>query len=72
MALHKKSDKFKWNFKREKKNLRTQEAANLCPLLEYPDPQKPYQLETNVSDLAIGAILRILTLEGNKLIAYES
>ena len=30
------------------------------------------QLETDVSDLAVGAILRILTANGYKPVAYES
>ena len=41
-------------------------------LLQYPDPEKPYQLETDALGIAIGAVLRIFTPQGYKPIAYKS
>ena len=43
-----------------------------APLLQYLDPQKLYQLETDASDLAIRAMLRILTSDRYKPVAYKS
>ena len=68
-ALLKKGVKFKWNFEREKNFEELKKRLTSAPLLQYPDPQKPYQLETDASDLAIGAVLRILTSEGYKPVA---
>ena len=53
------------NFEELKKRLTS------APLLQYPDPLKPYQLKTDASDLAIGAVLRILTSEGYKPVANK-
>ena len=44
----------------------------LAPLLQYPDPKKPYQLKTDALDLVIGIVLRILIPQGYKPVAYES
>ena len=41
-------------------------------ILQYPDLTKDYQLETDVSDKAIGAVLRVYTPDGFKPVAYES
>ena len=71
-ALLKKGVKFEWNFEREKNFEELKKRLTSAPLLQYPDPQKPYQLETDASDLAIGAVLRILTSEGYKPVAYKS
>ena len=60
------------NFEREKNFEELKKRLTSAPLLQYPDPWKPYQLETDASDLAIGAVLRILTSEGYKPVAYES
>ena len=45
----------------QKKNLKLKKRLTSAPLLQYLDPQKPYQLETIASDLAIREALRILT-----------
>ena len=46
------------------KNLELKKQLTPAPLLQYPDPQKPYKLEMDASDLAIGAVLRISHLKG--------
>ena len=58
--------KYKKNFLKQKKWLTS------ALLLQYPDPLKLYQLELDASDLAIGAVLRILTPKGYLPLAYES
>ena len=40
-------------------------------LLQYLDLKKPYQLETDAINLAIGAALRILKTDGYKPVAYK-
>ena len=59
-------------FQKREKFWRIKKRLTSAPLLQYPDPQKPYQLETDASDLAIGAVLKILTSEGYKPVAYKS
>lgn len=71
-ALLKKGVKIEWNFERKKIFEELKKPLTSALLLQYPDPQKPHQLETDVSGLAIGAVLRILTSEGYKLVAYKS
>ena len=60
------------NYKREKNFEELKKRLTSAPLLQYPDPQKMYQLETDTSNLAIGAVLRILTSDRYKPVAYES
>ena len=43
-ALIEKGVKFKWNLKREKNFEELKKRLISAPLLQYPDPQKPYQL----------------------------
>ena len=42
-----------------------------APLLQYSEPKKPYQLNTDASYLAIGVVLKILTPQGYKLVAKK-
>ena len=71
-ALLKKNAPYKWNFECKKNFLELKKRLTSAPLLQYPNPQKPYQLETGALDLAIGAVLRILTPKGYLPVAYES
>ena len=43
-----------------------------APVLQYLNPNKEYKLETDTSDKAMGAVLRIKTEEGFKPVAYKS
>ena len=70
-ALLKKSQ-IQMVFEREKNLEELKKRLTSAPWLQYPDPLKPYQLKTDASDLAIGAVLRILTSEGYKPVAYKS
>ena len=56
----------------QKKFLLLKKRLTSALLLQYPDPQKLYQLEMDASDLEIGAVLRILTPKGYLPVAYES
>lgn len=71
-ALLKKGFTFEWNYEKEKVICQAQEEVNLGLLIIYPNPQKLYQLEKNASNLAIGAVLRILTSDRYKFVAYKS
>ena len=71
-AQLKKGVAFEWNYKREKNFEELKKRLTSAPLLQYLYPQKPYQLETDASNLAIGAVLRILTSDGYKPVAYKS
>ena len=56
----------------QKKFLELNKWLTSAPLLQYPDPLKLYQLETDASDLTIGAVLRILMPKKYLPVAYES
>ena len=71
-ALFKKNMPFKWNFEQEKNFLKLKKRLTSALLLQYPDLEKPYQLETDVLNFAIGAVLRILTPQRYKPVVYKS
>lgn len=48
------------------------ELLTHAPILQYPDPAKPYILTTDASAVAIGAVLSQGTVESDKPIAYAS
>ena len=58
-AMLKKGFKFEWNFEREKILEELKKWLTSALILQYTNPQKPYQMETVVSDLANKAIIRI-------------
>ena len=58
--------------KREKNFEELKKRLTLAPLFQYPDPQNLYQLKTDAFDLTIGAVLRILTSDRYKPVAYNS
>ena len=60
------------DIKCDKNFLELKKKLTSAPLLQYPDLKKPYQLKTEASDLAIGAVPKILTPQGYKLITHES
>lgn len=43
-----------------------------APILQYPDPEKPYILTTDASEFALGAILSQGTVGNDKPVAYAS
>ena len=47
------------------------EKVNFSSLTLIPKPKKTYQLETDALDLAIREVLRILTPQGYKPVAYK-
>ena len=71
-ALLKKGVTFEWNYKREKNFEELKKRLTLALLLQYLVSQKPYQLETDASNLAIGAVLRISTSDVYRPVSYKS
>lgn len=51
---------------------RCKELLTNAPLLQYPDPSKPYILTTDASAVALGAVLSQGTIGNDKPIAYAS
>ncbi len=53
----KKSVHFKWGDKQEDAFIKFKEALCKAPELAYPNPELPYVVDTDASNLAIGAVL---------------
>ena len=71
-SLLQKDKPFIWSLECENSFQALKQKLISAPVLQYPDPTKEYQLETDASDKAIGAVLRIQTDQGFKPVAYES
>ena len=63
---------FVWTPKCEQNFITLKDKLTSAPVLQYPDPNQEYQLETNASDKAIGAVLQIHTPDEFKPVAYKS
>ena len=63
---------FMWTPECEQSIVTLKEKLTTAPILQYPDLNKVYQLETDASDKAIGAVLQIKTEDGFKPVAYKS
>jgi hypothetical protein len=57
MQLLKKNTKFLWTENCMKALDRIINILTTAPILTHPNPDKPFELEVNVSDYATGAIL---------------
>ncbi len=55
--LLKKSVHFRWDDKQEDAFIKLKEALCKAPMLTYPDPDLPYIINMDASNLAIGAVL---------------
>lgn len=51
---------------------RCKELLTAAPLLQYPDPSKPFILTTDASNVALGAVLSQGTVGSDKPVAYAS
>ena len=63
---------FMWTPECEQSFVTLKKKLTMAPVLQYPDPNKEYQLEKDASDKAIGAVLWIKTEDGFKPVAYKS
>ena len=57
IALTRKDATFEWTTAAQKAFDMLKQAFTMAPILLHPDPTKPFQVETDASDFAIGAIL---------------
>ncbi len=55
--LLKKSVQFRWDDEQDDAFIKLKEALCKAPVLAYPNPNLPYMVDTDASNLAIGAIL---------------
>ena len=73
--LHKiceKGAKFVWDLTCEEAFTVLKEALTTAPVLSYPNPDKPFILDTDASDKALGAVLSQQIGGTEKVIAYMS
>ena len=64
VALTRKDTSFQWTTATQHAFETLKEAFTSAPVLLHPDPTKPFQVETDASDFAIGAILSQPDTEG--------
>lgn len=57
VSLTRKDQPFQWTQREQHAFASLQEAFTTAPVLLHPDPRKPFQVETDASDYAIGAVL---------------
>ena len=74
-SLHKlteKGKKFSWSSECDQAFATLKECLITAPILSYPDPKKRFILDTDASDVAIGAVLSQEQGDGERVIAYGS
>ncbi len=70
--LLKKSVHFRWDDEQEDAFIKLKEALCKAPVLAYPDPDLPSIMDTDASNLAIGAVLSQVHDSEEKVIMYGS
>ncbi len=70
--LLKKSVHFRWDDEQEGAFIMLKEALCKAPILAYPNPDVPYIVDTDASNLAIGAVLSQVQDGEEKVIMYSS
>ncbi len=70
--LLKKSVHFRWDDEQEDAFIQLKEALCKAPALAYPDPDLPYVVDIDASNLAIGAVLSQVQDCEEKVIMYGS
>ncbi len=70
--LLKKSVHFRWDDEQEDAFVKLKEALCKAPVIAYPDPDLPYVVDTDATNLAIGAELSQLQDGEEKIIIYGS
>ncbi len=70
--LLKKSVHFRWNDEQEDAFIKLNEALCKALVLAYPDPDLPYVVDTDASNLAISVVLSQVQDGEEKVIMYGS
>ncbi len=70
--LLKKSTHFRWDDEQKDTFVKLKEALCKAPVLAYPNPDVPYIMDTDASNLAIGAALSQVQDGEDKVIRYGS
>ena len=70
--LTRKTVPFVWTDACERAFQGLKEALTSAPVLAFPDPSEPYEIFTDASDVAIGAVLMQSGPEGRRPVAYHS
>ncbi len=70
--LLKKSVHFRWGDEQEQAFINLKDALCKAPVLAYPDPDAPYVMDTDASNLAIGVVLSQVQDGEEKVIMYGS
>lgn len=70
--LTEKGRKFKWDDECQQAFLQLKAALMTSPVLAYPDPYKPFILDTDASDVGIGAVLSQEVDGLERVVAYAS
>ncbi len=68
----KKSVHFRWGDEQEQAFINLKDVLCKAPVLAYPDPDSPYVVDTDASNLAIGAVLSQVQDGEEKVIMYGS
>ncbi len=63
---------FRWDDEQEDAFIKLKEALCKDPVLAYPDPDLPYVVDTDASNLAISVVLSQVQDSGEKVIMYGS
>ena len=72
IKLTEKTTPFTWTDEQEKSWIVLKEKLMSPPVLDYPDPEKTFILDTDASDVGIGAVLSQETDGHERVIAYGS
>ena len=72
IQLTEKANKFSWGEKEENSFQDLKNALVSAPILAYPDPNLPFILDTDASNIGIGAVLSQVQGDEEKVIAYAS
>ncbi len=70
--LLKKSVHFRWEDEQEQAFIKLKEALCKAPVLAYPDPNIPYVMDTDASNMAKGAVISQVQNGEEKVIMYGS
>jgi len=71
--LLRKENRFEWSGQHDTAFAELKEALTKAPVLLVPDPRKPFQMDTDASDFAVGAVISQMDRRGNlRPVAFHS